>query len=481
MNKKYIGVVTRNSNGDLSFRRETLSKDYEDLKKNLENMCNNPNRTVLDLQSEFSRVFDTWQYFGLCLPYSYSSSYVEGSGIPKAITYDEYQVQVESKKKELINEYRTFRNPIYSEEEYVEEELEDYNKNIKNSYYFECARFIDAYNFNKTSNLVKSNADTVMFSTEDIGWTTYEYPVNDDVVIIVKTNFGYGCASYFFLGMKYKGIEVLPYSAYVNYYKANVVEIMRHTRQYSTYLRDSWNVALDFVVETANLAKNAPEEFVNKFLFNEVKEMYDGLVNYMENPGTQLDKFIAEKKRTINGFCYMGTDINWGNLENVYTLYPNEMLTVFKAEKLSGALMFLNKLNELVPFFPQMQNYIDGISNLNIKLRPEVEEMMGNIRVVLEQVASHFETEKKKLSELNEKMKPYLDELNLLLSDKTISERGVIEKQFETDNPKYLAIKEIKEAQDEIVKRIETEIRTRTNLLDRLKICVGCIESHFAA
>ena len=238
MNKNYIGVVTRNSNGDLSFRRETLSKDYEDLKKNLVNMCNNPNRTVLDLQSEFSRVFDTWQYFGLCLPYSYSSSYVEGSGIPKKITYDEYQVQVESKKKELINEYRTFRNPIYSEEEYVEEELEDYNKNIKNSYYFECARFIDAYNFNKTSNLVKSNSDTVMFSTEDIGWTTYEYPVNDDVVIIVKTNFGYGCASYSFLGMKYKGIEVLPYSAYVNYYKANVVEIMRHTRQYSTYLRD---------------------------------------------------------------------------------------------------------------------------------------------------------------------------------------------------------------------------------------------------
>lgn len=481
MNRNYIGVVTRNSNGDLSFRRETLSTDYEDLQKKLENMCNNQNRTVLDLQSEFSRVFDTWQYFGLCLPYSYSSSYVCGVGIPHTITYDEYQAQVELKKQNLINEYRTFKNPIYSEQEYIDEELEEYNKELKSSYYSECERFINAYNFNKTSNLVKSKADTVMFSTEDIGWTTYEYPVNDDVVIVVKTNFGYGCASYFFLGMRYKGIEVLPYSAYVNYYKANVVEIMRHTRQYSTHDRDSWNVALDFVVKTANLAKNKPEDFVNKFLFNEVKEMYDGLVNYMEDPGTQLDKFIAEKKRTVNGFCYMGSDINWLDLENVYKLYPEEMLTVFKAEKLSGALMFLKKLNELVPFLPQIQNYIDGISNLNIKLRPEVEEMMGNIKVTLERVAENLDAEKRKLSELDEKIKPYLEELNPLLNGKNFSERVVIEKQYEVDNPNYLAIKEIKDAQNETVKRIETEIRKRTNLLERLKICVGCIESHFAA
>ena len=101
-----------------------------------------------------------------------------------------------------------------------------------------------------------------MLSTEDIGWTSYEYKANEDVVIFIHTNFGYGNSSYFFLNMRYKGIDILPYTSIVHYYKANIVDLCRHTRQYSMK-RDSWNVAFNLVVEAANMAKNNPEKLLH--------------------------------------------------------------------------------------------------------------------------------------------------------------------------------------------------------------------------
>jgi hypothetical protein len=92
MNKNYIGVVVKDENGNLSFEREQISKDYEDLKDRLRSMCDNSNRTLLDLQTAFSSVFrNSKNHYPLCLSYYYNDSYIIGINYPQEITYDEYQ------------------------------------------------------------------------------------------------------------------------------------------------------------------------------------------------------------------------------------------------------------------------------------------------------------------------------------------------------------------------------------------------------
>lgn len=485
MNKNYIGVVVKDKNGNLSYQREQISRDYEMLKLNIVNMYNNPNRTLLDMQYEFSRVFNTWQFFGVCLPYTYNSSYVCGIGTPQTITYDEYQSKIENQKKILEDKYLELQNKynwIGGKEDYINKEIEEYKKELKRPYCNDCTRFIDAYNFDKTVKMIKSHTDTVMFSTEDIGWTTYEYPVNKDVVIKVHTNFGYGYVSYFFLNMKYKGVEILPYTAYIYYYNADVVEIMRHTRQYSTYDRDSWNLALNFVVEAANLAKDNPSEFINKWVINEIQEMYSGLVNYMNNPDTELEKFINRGHELKNGLWNMTSRRLTLSVDAAeYKLYKNEMSTVFKAEKITGALSFLEKLKTLTPHFPQIQNYIDGINNLNNKLRPEIEEMMENIQADIDRITKELEAEEKYLIELKDKIRPYAENLDEILKGKNAEEIKELTQSFKDENPDFAELDEEKDKQERKISTLKSDKQGRTKLFNRLEDCVDCIESHFAA
>lgn len=481
MNKNYIGVVVKDKNGNLSYERELISKDYEDLKDRLRNMCDNSNRTLLDLQTAFSYVFrNSKNHYPLCLSYYYNDSYIRGINYPQEITHDEYQEKIRDYDNKL-HKMRYYQMTSKEILQFMETELINFKKELKVNYYKECEKFIDAYNFNKTTELIKERENSVMFSTEDIGWTTYEYPVNDDVKITIKTNFGYGYVSYFFLNMQYKGVNILPYTAYINYYNANVVEIMRYTRQYSTNERDSWNVALNFVVETANLAKNNANEFINKWIINEVKEMYEGLENFIRNPDTQLQRFIDQKRQSINGFCHMVTDTKWSDLENMYKLYADEMSTVFKAEKITGALSFLEKLKTLTPHFPQIQNYIDGINNLNYKLRPEIEKMMEKIQSDIDRITRDLELEEKCLNNLKEKIKPYTDRLDEMLNGKNSDEKKNLEKLFKEENPEYAEFIEKIEDQESKVNALRTDKIGRAKLFYRLEDCIDRIESHIAA
>lgn len=485
MNKNYIGVVVKDNNGNLSYQREQISRDYEDLKARLSIMCNNSNRTLLDLQEEFSRIFDSYRYYGYCLPFDYCDSWVVGVRTPHKLTYSEYENQIYKKQRELDRELQFEKmlenNIVYTKEQYIKREIEEYKKKLKQEYYDVCSRYIDAYNFNKTTELIKGRESSVMYSTEDIGWTPHVYSVNDDVKITIDTNFGYGSVSYFFLSMKYKGINILPYTAYINYYNANVVEIMRYTRQYSTRDRDSWNLALKFVVDTANLAKDNADEFINKWIINEVKEMYEGLENFMRNPDTQLQRFIDQKRQSINGFCYMAIDTKWSDLENMYKLYANEMSTVFKAEKITGALSFLEKLKTLTPHFPQVQNYIDGINNLNNKLRPEIEEMMEKIQSDIDRISREIESEEKYLIELKDKISPYAEKLDEILKGKNSEEIKELTQSFKDENPDFAELEEEKDKQERKISTLKSDKQGRTKLFNRLEDCVGRIESHFAA
>jgi chromosome segregation ATPase len=164
-----------------------------------------------------------------------------------------------------------------------------------------------------------------------------------------------------------------------------------------------------------------------------------------------------------------------------YKLYKNEMRIVFKAEKITGSLSFLEKFKELTQYFPQIQDYIDGINDLNIKLYPEIETMMAKIQSDIDRIKKELEIEKEYIKEIEEEIKPYNEKLNEILKGKYSEEIKVLTQSFKDENPEYAELDEKKEKLEDRLKTLRTDIIGRANLFNRLSDCIGRIESHFAA
>lgn len=471
MNKNYIGVVTRTESDNLCLKHVDISKEHTELLAKLKDMCKNPNRTLLDMQNEFVRIFTRKEFFNLCLPYEYSSSYIEGIGYPRTLTYNEYQTEIEDERTRISKD-GTKRNA-----EDIEKRLSEYKEGLKKYYYHRCERYIDGYNFSKTSSFIKSDRNTVMLSTENIGWTSYEYKVNEDVVVSIHTNFGYGNSSYFFLNLRYKGIDILPYSSIVQYYKANIIELRRHTRQYSMF-RDSWNVAFDFVVETANTAKNTPELFVKKWIINEISEMMSGLKFIAQNPAAAIYNFINNKKENIlNGFCYNVRNISDTEVED-YEVYKNEMNLAFKAEKITGALLLLEKLEPLTELSSAITDSIDEIKRINSCLFQELSNHIIKIQNDIERHKQHLISLEGTLTALEEKAVPHKERIAKLQEGKSFPEIKEIKERYMAENPEYTSLCHEIVSINKNISETKTHIRKRVGFENCLAECMERIQTY---
>ena len=128
-----------------------------------------------------------------------------------------------------------------------------------------------------------------MYSSDNIGWTTFHYQIDKDIQVEVRTNFGYGCSAYFYLAVKYKDFMLIPYSDLVHYYYADMKDFVSYTRSYACQ-RESWRYALDFVADFVNRSRTSPIDFVKEFIQSEVREMMEGLRATIKHPEEILNK-----------------------------------------------------------------------------------------------------------------------------------------------------------------------------------------------
>lgn len=468
MNNKHIGAVVERPDGYLDFLRIPISEMFLDILVQLKGMVDNPNRSVLDMQGCFVQALPSKECFNYCLPFNYNCSHINVITYPIILTYNEYQ--------EKLNEKR-FRLKDYSDS-YVEEQIKSYIRDLKVNFYNHSERYIKGWQFRETSLQIKRKADTRMISTEDVGWTSYEYRANEDVLINLKTNFAYGRSSYFFLNVKYKGIDILPYSAIVSYYHANVVDLIRYTRQYIPK-RESWNDALDFVVKTANLAKSSPEEFIRTWIHNEITEMMAGLRNISRNPDAEI-KRLMNSGRIPNGLS-LNVRCVLENERKDYEIYKNEMEVVFKADKISGALPFLDKLTALVPFFPIIQDYVEEIRLLNKKLVPCIEKQISAILMEIERQTTILNEQEKILNDLLKDIAVYKVEIDALQEGKQQKEKYEIEQLYRRTHPGYDQLCRDKDEKTKEIIGIKNTILKRRCFMAKLEECLVRIRTFVIA
>ncbi|MCM1141183.1 MAG: hypothetical protein NC453_21665 [Muribaculum sp.] len=376
-------------------------------------MVDNPNRTVWDMQSLFqSRYPNVTRYIDYIYPHSYSASYVSGTEYPSMRGYEDLRkswsetaqkVAVEYSQKCITDGVQENANILVS---IVETSIANLKLQQKKNFLQKALKWIDACCYQEAANKADRSSSIKMYSKENIGWNTFNHRISKDINVELRTNFGYGSAAYFLLGVKYKGIAILPYSYIVKYYKAGMADIVRCTRSYAAS-RDSWCASFDFLSDFINSSANDPESFVKSYILREVEEMMQGLEAIARNPKMYMEKIGNVKADP----CVVNVRPMFADEKKRMAAYPSETPILFKVEKITGALDFLKSLTEISQEVEIIQKYINKLMELNLSLLPEIEDTTIKISLKIDEWTQRKELLQSKIDVVDEKLRPYEEEI----------------------------------------------------------------------
>ena len=499
-NIHYIGVIEE-SDSRVVFKKYQIELPHALLDAMDAILKDNENGSLLALQAEMTRHYSEDERQLFCADYlaprHYDDAYVSSTRFPRIWTEAEYHAEEEKARAETTEAYekevkerleRNLTPPMEKLEDRIRERLKQHRIQLRNLYYSVALRFICSHSYRAAwaSGRLNQRPEVKMFTTDNIGWTKYIYSINKDINIRLDSNFGFGRASYFQLGVSYKGIEIFPYSSYVRYYYANWRTLLRHTRSYEVERR-SWDYALEFVEKHANLAMEDPDKFVNEFIIGEVKNMTDGLVDIMsmtqERFAEEMNPNNAKRPR------YLGVSIPTKRDVKRYAVYPREMLMAYKAVKITGALAFLGNIKALSGTLSQVSQYFEKIISL---VNQELPKIRGNIASIAEDVKK-LESEKaplvKELEPLVKELANMDGEISGLQSNSDEEHKEAKETPFERSkrhqgiresyilaHPLYKQFSDRISALKSEIRRIDEDIRGRLEFSKRLTACKSVAE-----
>ena len=508
INRDYIGVIKEIDSSLRYIEVEIPQDDF--LLEEIEAVKLNDNHSLMDVQHLFTKLYPKEYlqdyYYNYLYPNPYMSAYVKGVEYPNILTYEEYKAKLANHEKEIRDEKYLFefcdkndelkRLKSESEKKYqerVDEIVKDkmckYIKKIREG--FQCERFIYAHRYTDKLKEIRSESNVKMWSTDQIGWKEFEYVVNNDITVYIKSNFGYGSASYFFCNLKYKDINILPYSAIIKYYYVKMVDFIRYTRVYDVE-RNSWAQVFDFAVLTANMARHEPERFIKVWIVNEVDEMMQRMRIIMNSPKEVLEDFLRFNQNIEIGYYFIYRNCSTRDIKD-YEVLPNEKVIAFKAEKITGCLFFLDNLRKLIEIAPIIIPYIDEIEQMNLRVLPEIETHIGGLTKDINRLNSYLDTVKRDIKSLDSILDQYKKDIEEVLKDMNKSanegkkyasiEYGTwdAEQKYKTSHPEYVKFKEnydeLNTRKDKLQKRIER----RERFLEILNKCKKRIRKYIIA
>lgn len=435
VNTDYIASVILNANGQLEYRETPIKKNNQEILDQMKDMVGNPNRSLLDLQEKAASLIISKDQHNVCIPYEYNASYIHAPEMPEDISFEQYTRKCNEEKESLLAE---------KEEKEKEGEAFDVDKaysnfifDLKKKYFEAVCDYVTADEYIAALRLIKTDSRQLMYSTENIGWTTFNYPISDAVKFEVKTNFGYGRSAHFRVNLTYKGIQIIPYSDIVNYFFAKVKEVGQFTRQYRA-VHGSWPIALKFVTDTSNLASSNPEKFVETWIKNELEEMMQGLRRLRQDPNKEIHRFENATSDVAEHYVCVRNIMD----EDVKDLksFPQEFPIYYKAYKISGALNFLENMKQLAALYDFVSDYIDELKQINISILPEVDTVIASIEASIVELNRKHDALRANLEAIEKKIQPFRDTLEGLKAGKDYFEQQKITQSFKSMNPIYVKL-----------------------------------------
>lgn len=499
INRDYIGIVKQLPNKEFAYDEfiiDELEKEENILEK-LNELYKVDTSDYFELVKLFIENYPqdiSIKHVNYILPHKYSSSYVTGCSYPTIYSKEEYgekikeyerelrekELESDSAKRELEKikviigdeEYNKYVDDI---EKKISKGIESKKTEITSQFYSTALRFIPAYHYAKTIDKISEDNSIKMVSTCQIGWRGIKFNLNDKISFVINSNFGYGLSSYFHCNLQYMGINILPFSEIVKYYFVRWISLLRFTRSFAV-CGNSWKAVFEFVTKTANMAVTDKENFEEKWIISEVREMVRGLKDIMKTP-----RMILEKMLNFKGEIEIGKRIIFQNCSSFtkeeYALYPNEKVLAFKVEKITGCLNLLNNLRSLNSVGVKVKCFIDDIIGLNKELQPEI---ICNIS----KIGSELDIKKKKLEDIKTELEKkeeyeritYSDKLNKIIEEEEKKRSYTIvkvqenaEKILEKEDKTFAQFMKEKREFIENKEELEKEIRLRNKFLEILE------------
>ena len=181
-----------------------------------------------------------------------------------------------------------------------------------------------AFSISRTYQICQEDKSILTFSHRINGWSNPVYQLTSNFSVELKTNFGYGRSSYFYTKLRYKKIEIVPLSEWIEYEYAKFSEIVRYTQSH-ILKNEYWLEAMEFAKVACNLSITNEDKFIQKFILDECEKMVSGLeVIFSKEHFSFKTRERVEYKIDKKGHA----------------------LVEFRGEKISGALEFVSKILE---------------------------------------------------------------------------------------------------------------------------------------
>lgn len=296
-------------------------------------------------------------------------------------SYQGFSVNIEERVKQINDNRNLFyinsiNNPNY-----------DFTENIlslQNELNNDFILWFSAYNIEKAYRKCFDNKSILTFSHRINGWSNPEYKLSENFSVELKTNFGYGGSSYFYIKLKYKNIEITPFSEWIDYEIAQFSEIVKYTKSFSYRLfrgiydgkrvyrqiieNSNWQDAIDFTKIACNISLKDEEEFVRKYIIEECEKMVVGLENIY----------------SVSDFTFKGeNDIHY-QIDKT-----GHQLMEFRGEKISGAIDFIAKILEF-DGIAEIKSFINRIEECNKKIQPLLIQELKSIKFKLDSLNSEM-------------------------------------------------------------------------------------------
>lgn len=365
------------------YRKVPIEKNlkHEEIRKELQRMKSDNSVSIKSLVEYFRRVVRYYGPLNYCNPYEYYESYIQGDIIDLYLQGNEFSD----------------------------------NSSAKNSFLFEVERWFDAYNYYQTIDEIIKNNNIKVWSTDKIGWSTFDYDVHEDLKVYISTNFGYGNSSYFLLSLRYKGLMIYPYTYIVDYYHVAVAEFKKCTMPYKVK-RESWMDLLSYLVDASNLMQENPDKFVEKYIYKEI-----------ENTVADLTKIVSDYLNGIDVITYwykvsMTTKIMDGVMVTIkksdailsawdmtdsdkkdYEAYPKEMDLVIVAEKITNAMAIFDDIETYIEVYDKAKTIKPKLITLYERILPKIKDQIILLSEELDRLSIKLNKLYKEYNELNEK------------------------------------------------------------------------------
>lgn len=444
INKTHI-LVLKEQSGSFDIFKIGI-EDSSSIMSQIRKVVEDSNKTVFDVQNVFWNNFNCiCDYYGYLYPLDYTNTYVRGAIKPQKWTRDEYEKEVLKRLMERLKSSDD-KGP-----EYVKKEKKKIEGNIKEEFYHLCERYIEQQMLYNAFQKAKNDSSVKMYSDESIGWRRFEYDISEDIKICLRTNLGYGCSSYFTLLASYKGIDIAPLSHIAHYYHVNMTDIIKCTRDYIV-CRESWRCAFEFVRDFTNNSLTNPEKFVKEYIVKEIDDMMAFLRGIMKNPKAHLRLFAGENPESYKMLCFIRPMSSKD--KEFFRVLPHEMSVVFQSEKLKEATDTTEKLKTFSNIHSNVYNYINEISDMAIKLNPEIDKTIDGIQADIdnnlvvhkkeeeerrETFCIQKDTLEKEKNSIGEKLYPTFKENPFSLSFYLLKGIDVIRK-FREENREYILL-----------------------------------------